>query len=122
MVAQSEAFQKAIVDSKKLTSKPSNDELLELYALYKIGTGEDIENAPQPGMFDLKASSHPACLPHIRRRRPMQGKAKHKAWQKAVDDGITPEQAQEKYVAKVEELKEKYGYDENKEPEAVGGQ
>ena len=27
----SEAFQKAVVDSKKLVSKPSNDELLELY-------------------------------------------------------------------------------------------
>jgi hypothetical protein len=25
-------------------------------------------------------------------------------------------------VAKVEEMKAKYGYDENKEPEAVGGQ
>ncbi|KAL2158919.1 hypothetical protein VTH06DRAFT_2949 [Thermothelomyces fergusii] len=104
MVAQSEAFQKAIVDSKKLTAKPNNDELLDLYALYKIGTGEDIEKAPQPGMFDLKA------------------KAKHRAWQKAVDDGITVEQAQEKYVAKVEELKQKYGYDENKVPEPVGGQ
>lgn len=31
MVAQSEAFQKAVVDSKKLTSKPSNDDLLEIY-------------------------------------------------------------------------------------------
>lgn len=28
---QSDAFKKAIVDSKKLVSKPSNDELLELY-------------------------------------------------------------------------------------------
>lgn len=31
MVAQSEAFQKAVVDSKKLTSKPTNDDLLEIY-------------------------------------------------------------------------------------------
>ncbi|KAK4245228.1 hypothetical protein VTI28DRAFT_9750 [Corynascus sepedonium] len=104
MVAQSEAFQKAVVDSKKLTSKPSNDDLLEIYALYKIGTGEDIEKAEQPGMFDLK------------------GKAKYKAWKAAVDEGITPEQAQEKYVAKIEEMKKTYGYDENKQPEAVGGQ
>ena len=28
---QSEAFEKAVADSKKLTSKPSNDDLLELY-------------------------------------------------------------------------------------------
>ena len=33
MVAQSEAFQKAVVDSKKLTSKPSNDDLLEIYGV-----------------------------------------------------------------------------------------
>jgi acyl-CoA-binding protein len=31
MVAQSEAFKKAVVDSKKLTSKPSNEDLLEMY-------------------------------------------------------------------------------------------
>jgi diazepam-binding inhibitor (GABA receptor modulating acyl-CoA-binding protein) len=38
-----------------------------------------------------------------------------------VDEGLTPEQAQEKYVALVELLKTKCGYDENKEPESVGG-
>ncbi|KAL2024550.1 hypothetical protein VTK56DRAFT_7593 [Thermocarpiscus australiensis] len=101
---QSEAFQKAIVDSKKLTRKPIDDDLLEIYALYKIGTGENFEQARKPGMFDLK------------------GKAKYNAWQKAVDEGLTVEQAQEKYVAKIEEMKKTYGYDENKEPEAVGGQ
>ncbi|KAK4125553.1 putative fatty acid binding protein [Parathielavia appendiculata] len=104
MVAQSEAFKKAVVDSKKLTSKPSNEDLLEIYALFKIGTGENIEAATKPGMFDLK------------------GKAKYNAWKAAVDEGTTPEQAQEKYVTKIEEMKSKYGYDENKEPEAVGGQ
>lgn len=30
-VPQSEAFKKAVTDSKKLTSKPSNDDLLQLY-------------------------------------------------------------------------------------------
>ncbi|KAK4041943.1 putative fatty acid binding protein [Parachaetomium inaequale] len=104
MVAQSEAFQKAVVDSKKLLAKPDNDELLEIYALYKIGTGEDFASAAKPGMFDLK------------------GKAKYNAWKALVDDGLTPEEAQAKYAAKVEELKTKYGYDESKVPEAVGGQ
>ncbi|AEO70825.1 72c30f52-7cb3-48a0-b420-9bb99a26acbf [Thermothielavioides terrestris] len=131
MVAQSEAFQKAVVDSKKLTSKPSNEDLLEIYALYKIGTGEDIEKAPKPGMFDLKAGGRPrlsfreigSCkaaangLTHE-----PQAKAKYNAWRAKVDDGISVEEAQEKYVAKIEEMKTKYGYDENKEPEAVGGQ
>ncbi|KAL3955750.1 hypothetical protein ACCO45_011313 [Purpureocillium lilacinum] len=101
-MAQTEAFQKAVVDSKKLTSKPSNDELLDLYALYKVAIGEDISKAAAPGMFDLK------------------GKAKKNAWQKVVDEGITAEQAQERYVELVEKLKVSCGYDENKEPEAVG--
>jgi diazepam-binding inhibitor (GABA receptor modulating acyl-CoA-binding protein) len=95
-------FDTAVVDSKKLTSKPNNDELLELYALYKVATGEKIADAPEPGMFDLK------------------GKAKKKAWQKVVDEGITEEEAKSRYVTLVEKLKETYGYDADKEPEAVG--
>jgi diazepam-binding inhibitor (GABA receptor modulating acyl-CoA-binding protein) len=31
MAEQSAAFKQAAIDSKKLTSKPSNDDLLELY-------------------------------------------------------------------------------------------
>lgn len=96
------SFEKAVADSKKLTSKPSNEELLDLYALFKIANGEDISSAPAPGMFDLK------------------GKAKKNAWQKKVDEGVTADQAKEQYVALVEKLKTQYGYDENKQPEAVG--
>ncbi|KAI1775024.1 putative fatty acid binding protein [Hypoxylon cercidicola] len=101
MVDISPAFAKAQEESKKLTSKPDNDELLALYALFKIGNGEDFSKAEKPGMFDLK------------------GKYKYNAWKDLVDEGITPETAQERYVKKVEELKEKYGFDANKEPEAV---
>jgi len=101
---QSEAFKQAVIDSKKLTAKPSQDELLNLYALYKQGTQDPpIEDAENPGTFDLK------------------GKAKKRAWQKVVDEGVTPEQAQEKYVALVEELKGKLGFDAEKAPEAIGG-
>ena len=50
-----------------------------------------------------------------------QGKAKKKSWQKYVDEGLTVDEAKEKYVALVEEMKTKYGYDANKVPEAVGG-
>lgn len=35
-------------------------------------------------------------------------------------DGVTEEQAKEKYIALVESLKEKYGYDADKVPETVG--
>ncbi|KAI0160993.1 acyl-CoA-binding protein [Hypoxylon sp. FL1284] len=97
----SPAFTKAQEESKKLTSKPTNEELLELYGLFKVGNGEDFSKAEKPGMFDLK------------------GKYKYQAWKDLVDEGISAEAAQERYVAKVEELKTKYGFDANKEPEAV---
>jgi diazepam-binding inhibitor (GABA receptor modulating acyl-CoA-binding protein) len=50
----------------------------------------------------------------------LQGKAKKNAWQRVVDEGITKEEAQERYIKLVETLKEKYGYDADKVPEAVG--
>jgi diazepam-binding inhibitor (GABA receptor modulating acyl-CoA-binding protein) len=50
----------------------------------------------------------------------VQGKAKKAAWQKIADEGVTPEEAQSKYVTLVENMKTTYGYDESKEPEAVG--
>ena len=81
MAGDSAAFKTAVEDSKKLVSKPTNDELLRLYgtpttpprifntcqltflllrtALYKIANAEDITKAPAPGLFDLKASSLP---------------------------------------------------------------
>ncbi|KAI6785293.1 uncharacterized protein J7T54_006935 [Emericellopsis cladophorae] len=123
-------FDTAVADSKKLTSKPGNEDLLKLYgksfhaptialdtgapcrrqtvtnmniaALFKVANGEDISKAPAPGMFDLK------------------GKAKKNAWQQVVDEGTTPDQAKEQYIQLVESLKASCGYDANKEPEAVG--
>ncbi|CAK7242180.1 MAG: acyl-CoA-binding protein (ACBP)/diazepam binding inhibitor (DBI)/endozepine (EP) [Sporothrix thermara] len=96
------AFEKAAIDLRKLNKKPPADDLLKAYALYKIGTGADIEKARVPGMFELQA------------------KAMRKAWQNMIDDeNYTQEQAQEKYIELVEELKKDYEYDPNKEPEAV---
>ena len=46
---------------KKLTSTPSPDELLELYALFKQGTKGDVTGS-RPGMLDFK------------------GRAKYDAW------------------------------------------
>jgi diazepam-binding inhibitor (GABA receptor modulating acyl-CoA-binding protein) len=75
-----------------------------MYALYKQATQDPpIEKSEAPGVFDLK------------------GKAKKRAWQKIVDEGVTPEEAQERYIKLIEELKTVYGFDESKEPEAVGG-
>jgi acyl-CoA-binding protein len=50
------------------------------------------------------------CLLIVEPSQP-KGKAKHKAWKAVVDDGVTPEEAQSRYVELVEKLKERYGYD-----------
>lgn len=39
-----------------------------------------------------------------------QGKAKRKAWEKLVNEKVSPADAQKKYVALVESLKKKHGY------------
>jgi len=95
-------FKKAADESRQLKAKPGNDELLELYALFKIANGEDISKAPAPGMFDLK------------------GKAKQKAWQKEVDSKVTSPNAERRYIELVNKLKTQYGFDPSKKPEAVG--
>ncbi|PSR92169.1 acyl CoA binding protein-like protein [Coniella lustricola] len=107
------AFDTAVTDSKKLTSKPGQDDLLALYGLFKVANGEDISKAPSPGTFDFK------------------GKYKKEAWSKSLkelngnDDPVPSADAQEaakkKYVELIERLKNELGYDANKSPEEVGG-
>ncbi|KAI9175665.1 acyl-CoA-binding protein (ACBP)/diazepam binding inhibitor (DBI)/endozepine (EP) [Blastocladiella emersonii ATCC 22665] len=80
------AFIKAAEEAKALSYKPSNDELLELYSLFKQGTVGDVQG-DRPGFFD------------------MQGRAKYDAW--ASKKGISKEDAQSKYVEYVETLKQK---------------
>ncbi|KAI0478480.1 putative fatty acid binding protein [Xylariaceae sp. FL0804] len=94
-------FKKAQEESRQLVSKPENTDLLEIYGLFKIANGDDITKAEKPGMFDMK------------------GKFKMSSWQKLVDEGVTPEQAQERYVKKINEMKEKYGFDPSKAPEPL---
>jgi diazepam-binding inhibitor (GABA receptor modulator, acyl-CoA-binding protein) len=49
-----EEFEKAVAQSKVLTKRPSNEELLQLYALYKQATEGDV-TGDRPGGFDFKA-------------------------------------------------------------------
>ncbi|KND00685.1 hypothetical protein SpCBS45565_g06039 [Spizellomyces sp. 'palustris'] len=79
-------FIQAAEDVKNLSYKPSNDELLRLYALFKQSIVGDNETT-KPGMFDL------------------QGKAKWDAWTKL--KGTSKEEAQKQYVALVKELQGK---------------
>lgn len=82
-----EQFENAVARSKQLTKRPSNQELLSLYALYKQATEGD-NNESRPGGFDFKAI------------------AKHDAW--AELKGKSQEEAEQEYIALVETLETKY--------------
>jgi diazepam-binding inhibitor (GABA receptor modulator, acyl-CoA-binding protein) len=73
---------------KKLTERPSNDELLELYAFYKQATEGDVAGA-RPGMLDMK------------------GRAKYDAWAKK--KGVKQDDAKKKYIALVDKLEKELG-------------
>ena len=83
MATVGERFTSAQERAKALTRRPSNEELLELYALYKQGTEGDASGA-RPGMFDLK------------------GRAKFDAW--SGKKGLGKEKAQESYADLVDRL------------------
>jgi diazepam-binding inhibitor (GABA receptor modulating acyl-CoA-binding protein) len=80
-------FEQAAARSKELTKRPSNEELLLLYALYKQATEGDA-NGERPGGFDFKAI------------------AKFDTW--SDKKGKTKEAAMEEYVALVNRLHEQY--------------
>ncbi|CAI5438145.1 unnamed protein product [Caenorhabditis angaria] len=81
-------FDDAAAKVKTLKTSPSNEELLELYALFKQGTVGD-NNTAKPGFLDLK------------------GKAKWAAWDEK--KGTSQDAAKTAYVALVEKLITKYG-------------
>lgn len=84
-----EAFNKAAEDVKNIKAKPADNEMLEVYALFKQASIGDC-NTERPGMMDFK------------------GKAKWDAWNGK--KGMSKEDAEAKYIALVEELKGKYGF------------
>lgn len=86
-MALTDDFQAAVEQSKQLTRRPSNEELLELYALFKQATDGDV-SGDRPGGFDFKAI------------------AKFDAW--AEKKGITKDKAMQDYVQLVSKLKTLY--------------
>jgi diazepam-binding inhibitor (GABA receptor modulator, acyl-CoA-binding protein) len=86
-MALAEDFNAAAAKSKDLTKRPSNEELLDLYALFKQATDGDV-SGERPGGFDFKAI------------------AKYDAW--AGKKGISKEQAMTDYVALMKKLQESY--------------
>merc|ERR1712115_407926 len=83
-----ENFNAAAEKVKNLASQPSDDELKEIYSLFKQATVGDI-NTDRPGMLDFK------------------GKAKWDAWNSK--KGMTKEAAMEAYIAKVDQVVATYG-------------
>lgn len=85
MADLSEQFAKAQKDVEKLTTRPSNEDLLALYANYKQASVGDVEGK-RPGFTDLK------------------GRAKYDAW--ADLKGTDGDTAMQAYVDKVYALLE----------------
>lgn len=86
-MASQEEFEKAVGESKNLTQRPTNQELLNLYALYKQATEGDV-SGERPGGFDFKAI------------------AKYDAW--AEIKGTSSDDARDRYVSLVNDLKSRY--------------
>jgi acyl-CoA-binding protein len=80
-------FENAVTRSKELTKRPTNEELLQLYSLYKQATEGDV-TGERPGGFDFKAI------------------AKYDAWSEL--KGKSKEQAMEEYVTLVDKLHQQY--------------
>lgn len=77
-------FDQAQADVRTLSSRPSNDDLLALYALYKQATVGDAAGTKKPGRFDLV------------------GKAKYEAWTELA--GTSADEAKTRYIAEVQRL------------------
>jgi diazepam-binding inhibitor (GABA receptor modulating acyl-CoA-binding protein) len=71
----------------QFTKRPSNDELLSLYAFFKQATDGDVKGS-RPGMLDNK------------------GRKKFDAW--SAKKGLTAERAMSDYLALVRDLKGRY--------------
>jgi acyl-CoA-binding protein len=76
-------FEQAMVDVKGLSQRPSDNDMLSLYALYKQATEGDV-SGKKPGMFDFVA------------------RAKFEAWEGL--KGTSAEDAMQSYIDKVRAL------------------
>lgn len=76
-------FEQAAIAVKSLPSKPDNDTLLQLYALYKQGSSGDV-SGEKPGFFDFVAT------------------AKYEAWESL--KGLSEDDARQRYIELVSKL------------------
>ncbi|RJS92416.1 acyl-CoA-binding protein [Salinisphaera sp. Q1T1-3] len=78
-------FEQAQTDVETLSKRPSNDDLLALYAHYKQANEGDV-SGKRPGMTDFK------------------GRAKYDAWAKL--KGMSRDTAMQGYIDKVNQLRD----------------
>lgn len=83
-----EQFEQAVTRSRELTRRPTNEDLLLLYGLYKQATEGDA-SGERPGGFDFKAI------------------AKYDAW--AELKGKSRDEARREYISLVDRLHQQYG-------------
>ncbi|XP_003966134.1 acyl-CoA-binding domain-containing protein 7 [Takifugu rubripes] len=81
-------FEKIAEDVKKVKTRPTDQELLDLYGLYKQAIVGDV-NTDRPGLLDLK------------------GKAKWDAWESR--KGMSQDEAMSDYINLGNEVISKYG-------------
>ena len=82
-MAKKDKFAAAQERAQNLPARPGNQQLLELYALYKQATDGDLSGS-RPGLLDIK------------------GRAKYDAW--ASPRGLSKDAVIKKYVALVDKL------------------
>ncbi len=83
MTELNDAFENALKDIKKLTTRPDDATMLKLYALYKQGSVGDVKG-DKPGFFDFV------------------GAAKYEAWEK--NQGMSTDEAKQQYIDLVNKL------------------
>jgi len=88
LIMSSPEFDKAAENVKNLKTKPTDSELLELYAYFKQATVGDC-NTDRPGMLDFK------------------GKAKWDEWKKLA--GLSKSDAEKQYISIANRLIDIYG-------------
>ena len=76
-------FEQAVKDVNALTSRPSDQDLLELYGLFKQSKEGDV-TGEKPGMFNFQA------------------RAKYEAWEELA--GVSADEAMQRYIDKVRAL------------------
>lgn len=83
MTTENELFESAAIAVKSLASRPDDNTMLKLYALYKQGSAGDVGGS-KPGFFDFV------------------GAAKYEAWEKL--RGTSQQDAQTEYIDLVRKL------------------